>query len=116
MLHTAEGRMMAADPKGTLPHVGKSFLFDYGDFVVRVRYLSDSRLEWEQVKGPQPGLKAEEQYEHSVVRSDVVFFWWQEKDQAIVTQVVDFGSSSVHTTYASPGRQLSGFQGKLKAQ
>jgi hypothetical protein len=115
MLHAPEGRMMAAEPKGT-PHVGKTFVFDYGDFVVRVRYLSDTRLEWQQVKGPQVGLKAEEQYGHSVVRSDVVFFWWQEKDQAIVTQVVDFARASVHTTYTSADRQLSGFQGKVKAQ
>jgi hypothetical protein len=116
MLHTPDARMMAAEPKGTPPHVGRSFLFDYGDFVVRVRYLSNDRLEWEQLKGPQVGLKGEEQYGHSVVRSDVVFFWWQEKDRAIVTQVVDFGSASVHTTYTSPDSKLSGFQGKIKAQ
>lgn len=97
-----------------MAHVGKSFLFDYGDLVVRMRYLTDTRLEWEQVKGPQVGLKAEREFGHAVVRSDIVFFWWQEKELAIVAQVVDFGKGSVHTTWVSPDRKLTGFQGKVK--
>jgi MoaF-like len=94
-------------------HVGKSFLFDYGDLVVRMRYLSGSQLEWEQVKGPQIGLKAERDYGSSVVRSDIVFFWWEEKDRAIVTQVVDFGKGSVHTTWIASDKKPAGFQGKV---
>jgi hypothetical protein len=97
-----------------LIHLGKSFLFDYGDVVIHVRYLSADRLEWEQIKGPQAGLKAQEQYGHSGVRGDIVFFWWQEKDLGIVTQVVDFGKGLVHTTWTSPGRKLTSFQGKIK--
>ena len=98
-----------------MAYVGKSFLFDYGNLVVRMRYLTDTRLEWEQVKGPQVGLKAEREYGHSVVRSDIVFFWWQEKDLAIVTQVVDFGEGSVNTTWIASDRKLAGFQGAVKA-
>lgn len=94
-------------------HVGRMFLFDYGDFVVRVRYLSDSRLEWQQTKGPQERLQGEEVYGHAVIRDEVVFFWWQEKDAAVVTQVVDFGQGTVHTTWTSPDRKLAGFQGKV---
>jgi len=105
-------RADAAD--GALAHLGKSFLFDYGDFVVRVRYLSGTRLEWERVKGPQVGLKGEEEYGHSAVRDDVVFIWWQEKNLGVVTQVVDFGKGSVHTTWTSPERKLTGYQGKVK--
>jgi hypothetical protein len=98
---------------GMLAHIGKSFLFDYGDLVVRMHYPSDTRLEWEQVKGPQVGLKAQREYGHSIVRSDVVFFWWEEKDLAIVTQVVDFGKGSVHTTWISAARKLAGFRGTV---
>src|SRR5262245_28592618 len=79
-----------------LVHLGKSYLFDYGDIVIRVHYLTAGRLEWEQVKGPQAGLKAQEDYGHSAIRADVAFFWWQEKDQGVVTQVVDFGKGLVH--------------------
>jgi hypothetical protein len=100
--------------EATPSYVGRSFLFDYGDLVIRVRYLSDARLAWEQVKGPQAGMKGEEQYGHSVVRPDVVFFWWQEKDSSVVTQVVDFGQASVHTTWTSPDKTLAGFQGKIR--
>lgn len=98
-----------------MAHIGKSFLFDYGDLVVRMRYLSDTRLEWEQVKGPQVGLNAQREYGHSVVRSDIVFFWWEEKDLAIVAQVVDFDKGSVHTTWISADRKLAGFQGKVRS-
>jgi molybdenum cofactor biosynthesis MoaF-like protein len=98
---------------GKMQHVGKSFVFDYGDLVIRVRHLSESRLEWEQVQGPQPGSKAEEQYGSSRVREDLVFFWWQEKDTSVVTQVVDFGGGVVHTTWTSPDKKLAGFQGKV---
>jgi hypothetical protein len=97
-----------------LVHLGKSFLFDYGDLVIRVRYLTADRLEWEQVKGPEAGRKAQEQYGHSGVRGDIVFFWWQEKDQSVVTQVVDFGQGVVHTTWTSPDRKLTSFRGKVK--
>jgi hypothetical protein len=97
-----------------LVHLGKSFLFDYGEVVIRVRYLSADRLEWEQVKGPQAGMKAQEQYSHSAVRADIVFVWWQEKDLGIVTQVVDFGKGRVHTTWTSAERKLTSFQGKVK--
>lgn len=97
-----------------LVHLGKSFLFDYGEIVIRVRYLSADRLEWEQVKGPQAGQKAQEQYGHSAIRADVVFLWWQEKNLGIVTQVVDFGKGRVHTTWTSPERKLTSFQGTVK--
>jgi hypothetical protein len=109
------GAAPPAPPASPLAHVGRTFLFDYGDLVIRVRYLSPSRLQWTQVKGPQAGLQAEEEYGHSVVRSDVVFFWWQEKDSSVVTQVVDFGKGAVHTTWTSAEKKLGGFQGKVKA-
>ena len=103
----------ATQAEVSMNHVGRSFRFDYGDFVVRVRYLSDSRLEWEQTKGPQAGSKGEEEYGHAAIRDEVVFFWWQEKDASVVTQVVDFAKGAVYTTWTSPDRKLSGFQGKV---
>ncbi|HZN04682.1 MAG TPA: MoaF N-terminal domain-containing protein [Candidatus Polarisedimenticolia bacterium] len=114
-----EPGLIAADPapgEVRMRHVGRSFVFDYGEMVIRVRYLSDSRLEWEQTKGPQAGLKAEEQYGSAAVRDDVVFFWWQEKDQSVVSQVVDFGKGVVYTTWTSPDRKLAQFQGKVRPQ
>ena len=113
-LVTSAPSRTAAPADGRMRHVGQSYLFDYGDLVIRVRYLSDSRLQWEQIKGPQTGLKAEEQYGCAAVRDDVVFFWWQEKDSGVVTQVVDFGRAVVHTTWTSPDKKLAGFQGKVR--
>jgi hypothetical protein len=96
--------------------VGKTFLFDYGDLVIRVRYLSDTRLEWEQVNGPTIGLKAVEEYGASTVRPGVYFVWWQEKDTSIVTQVVDLGERRVHTTWTSADKKLASFQGTIVPQ
>lgn len=96
-------------------HVGKAFLFDYGEMTIRVRYLSERRLAWEQVKGPEAGLEAEEEYGFATVRPDVYFIWWQEKDSAVVTQVVDFEQRVVHTTWISPDKTVEAFQGRVTA-
>jgi hypothetical protein len=97
MLVTAT--LPATGAPDVLIHLGKSYLFDYGEVVIRVRYLSADRLEWEQVKGPQAGLKAQEEYGHSAIRSDVVFFWWQEKDWASSRRL----STSAKGSFTQPG-------------
>ncbi len=96
--------------------VGKTFLYDYGDVVVSVRYLSDRRLAWEQIKGPEAGLKAEEEYGFAAIRPDVYFNWWQEKDSSVVTQVVDFEKGRVHTTWISAEKNVVSFEGTVKAE
>ena len=94
-------------------HVGKTFLFDYGAMQIRVRYVSDRKLAWEQTKGPEAGLKAEEEYGFAAIRPGVCFVWWQEKDTSVVTQVVDFEKGVVHTTWLSPEKELSSFRGTV---
>ena len=106
----------APAPPPKMDQVGKTFLFDYGDLMIRVRYLSDSKLEWEQVKGPAVGLKAVETYGRSAIRPDVHFVWWQEADTSVVTQVVDFNKGRVHTTWTSPDKKLAAFQGTVVPQ
>jgi hypothetical protein len=96
-----------------MDQVGETFLFDYGPITIRVTYLSERRLEWEQIKGPQAGLKGEEAYGFSRIRQDVYFVWWQEKDSSVVAQVVDFEKGAVHTTWVSPEKKLSAFQGSV---
>jgi len=49
----------------------------------------------------------------TVVRPDVYFIWWQEKDTSVVTQVVDFKKRLVHTTWTSPDKKLAAFQGTI---
>jgi len=96
--------------------VGKTFLFDYGDLVFRVRYLSESKLRWQQLKGPSVGLEGTEDYGVSTVRPGVYFVWWQEKDTSIVTQVVDLEARRVHTTWTSPDKKLAAYQGTIVPQ
>ena len=93
--------------------VGKTFLIDYGELLIRVRYVSDTTLAWEQLKGPTVGLKAEEHYGFALVRPKLYFVWWQEKDTSVVTQVIDLEKRVVHTTWTSPDKKLSAFQGTI---
>lgn len=39
----SEPRAAAAAPTAKTRHVGRSFVFDYGEMVIRVRYVSASR-------------------------------------------------------------------------
>jgi hypothetical protein len=96
-----------------MEHVGKTFLLDYGALTIRVRYLSESRLRWEQINGPDAGLSGEEEYAFAAVRPGVCFLWWQEKDTSVVTQVLDLEGQVVHTTWTSPDKKLAAFQGTL---
>jgi hypothetical protein len=94
--------------------IGGTFLFDYGRIAIRVKYVSPTRLAWEQVRGPEVGSKAEEEYGSAAIRPGVDFLWWQEKDSAVVSQVVDLGKGVVHTTWVSPDGKLSAFEGKVR--
>jgi hypothetical protein len=97
-----------------MEEVGKTYLFDYGQLVIEVRYLAPDKLQWEQVKGPEAGLKAVETYGFTAVRPRVYFIWWQEKDTSIVTQVADFEKRRVYTTWTSPDKKLSAFEGAIR--
>jgi hypothetical protein len=99
-----------------MEQVGKTFLFDYGELLIQVRYLSASKLEWKQIQGPAVGLKAEEEYGFAVVRPGVYFIWWQEADTSVVTQVADFEKRVVHTMWTSPDRKLAAFHGTIQSK
>jgi molybdenum cofactor biosynthesis MoaF-like protein len=92
------------------------YLFDYGEMVIGVHYLTGDRLAWEQIKGPQAGLEGEELYGHSLIRPGVFFIWWQEEDTSVVTQVVDFEKGRVHTTWTSPEKKVMAFEGTVTAR
>jgi hypothetical protein len=97
-----------------MARIGGTFLFDYGRLAIKVTYVSATRLAWEQVRGPEVGSKAEEEYGAAAIRPDVDFLWWQEKDASVVSQVVDLEKGVVHTTWVSPERKLAAFSGKVK--
>jgi hypothetical protein len=111
----ARSAMMAPEVEGPMEPVGKTFLFDYGNLQIRVRYLSESKLEWEQVQGPSVGLSAQEEYGFTVVRPGLYFIWWQEEDTSIVTQVADFEKGRVYTTWTSPEKKLAAFEGMIRS-
>lgn len=95
--------------------IGRTFLFHYGDFVLKVRYLSESRLRWEQLKGPSPGLQGEERYSFTAIRPHVYLLWWQEQDKSVIVQVLDFEKWSVQTVWASPQAAPQHFSGTIQS-
>ena len=109
----------ASDPRAKearMEQVGKTFVLDYGQFAVRVRYLSDSELDWEQLKGPAPGLKGKETYRLDEIRPNVYFLSWQEKDTSIVTQVLDFAGERAFTAWISPEKKVERFVGTIRPE
>jgi len=103
-----------AAPAVDVDHSGKALVFDYGDFVVKVKYVSDAKLAWEQIKGPTPGLKGEESYGWVEIRPHVYFIWFQERDTSVVSQVVDLERRRVHTTWISPEKKMEHFEGTVE--
>ena len=97
-----------------MDRVGRTFVFDYGDLALRVRYVSGTKLTWEQLKGPSPGLKGEESYRGAEIRPDVHFIWWREEDGSFMAQVVDFGERRVFSTWSAPGKEAEHFKGSVK--
>ena len=98
-----------------MDYVGRSFLFDYGDMVIRMRYVSETTLRWEQVEGPEAGVERDESYTLSAVSTNVNFIWCKVRDNSLITQVVDFDEGRVHTTWTSPDKTLMAFQGTIRA-
>ncbi len=103
-----------AEEAEKIEYSGRTFVFDYGEFAVKVFYVSDAELQWEQIKGSVAGAKAEESYHFVRVRPAVYYFSWQEKDTAVVTQVADFENRAVHTTYVSPEKKVFRMQGTIQ--
>jgi hypothetical protein len=99
-----------------MDQIGRTFLFDYGGIAIKVRYLSDRDLEWEQVRGPDAGLKGRETYHAVEVRPGACFIWWQEKDTSVVAQVVDFQERKVYTAWISPEKKVEQFQGTIRPE
>jgi hypothetical protein len=99
-----------------MDRIGRTFLFDYGGIAIKVRYPSDTTLEWEQVRGPGVGLKGRETCHAVEVRPGAWFIWWQEKDTSVVAQVVDFQERMVYTTWISPEKKVEQFQGTIRPQ
>jgi len=97
-----------------MKQAGKSFIFEYPDFTVRVHYISATQMEWEQTRGPVAGTKGTEEYHAVEVRPDVYLLSWQEKDAAVISQVVDFGRQKVYTNYISPEKVIFRMSGTVR--
>lgn len=98
-----------------MAQIGKTYLFNYGDFQVKVKYLSADTLRWEQIKGPVAGAIAEEKFHSVEIRPNVYFISWQEKDSSIVSQVADFEKLKVYTAWISPEKQLVHLEGSIQS-
>ena len=97
-----------------MDYIGKIFLFDYGEFLVKVHYLTERSLKWEQIKGSSPGLTAEETYNSTEIRNDIQMMSWQEKDGSVIVQLLDWEKERVYTTWISTDKTVHNFQGTIR--
>lgn len=97
-----------------MKHVGETFVFDFPQFTVKVHYISETTMRWEQTRGAAAGSHDEEEYHVVEVCPDVLLLSWQERNTSVVSQVVDFGRGTVYTTYVSPEKEIFRLQGTVR--
>ena len=76
---------------------GKTFEYNYGDYVYEVNFKSENMLHWKCVKGDEKGKKADETYSKQRLNNHTLFISWVEQDGLGVSQVVNLKDNTVNT-------------------
>lgn len=75
---------------------GKSFEYNYGTIVYRIKFKSADVLHWWCVEGDEKGKEDEETYHLQQLNSDMFFISWIEKDGTGVSQVLNLNDMTIH--------------------
>ncbi|MGG6230484.1 phenolic acid decarboxylase [Tenacibaculum sp. SDUM215027] len=84
-------------PERTVSFSGKSFEYNYGDYVYEVNFKSENTLHWKCVKGNEKGREADETYSKQKLNNYTLFISWVEEDGLGVSQVVNLKNNTVNT-------------------
>ncbi|RNL92303.1 hypothetical protein ED312_03695 [Sinomicrobium pectinilyticum] len=76
---------------------GKTFEYNYGDYVYEVNFKSENMLHWKCVKGDEKGKEADETYSEQRLNNHTLFISWVEQDGLGVSQVVNLKDNTVNT-------------------
>lgn len=81
--------------------VGKTYLFDYGEYAYDITITSDKSLHWKLVKGSFEGPSTgDNPYLSSTIADNVVFISWKEKSGYQFYNVMDLNTGKL-TTHAN---------------
>ncbi|WYD81020.1 MAG: hypothetical protein V8K32_01245 [Candidatus Electrothrix gigas] len=81
--------------------VGKTYLFDYGEYAYDITITSDKSLHWKLVKGSFEGPKTgDNPYLFSTIADNVLFISWKEESGYQFYNVMDLNTGKL-TTHAN---------------
>lgn len=81
--------------------VGKTYLFDYGEYAYDITITSDKSLHWKMVKGSFEGPSTgDNPYLSSKIADNVVFISWKEESGYQFYNVMDLNTGKL-TTHAN---------------
>jgi hypothetical protein len=96
-----------------IPVIGHSFKVDFGVYVFKIDFLSETQMTFTELKGPDPGFTETVAITRREIRPNVFMVYWQEKDKTTVTHIEDFANGLVYTDITSPANEFSNLNGTL---
>lgn len=96
-----------------IPVIGHSFKVDFGTYVFKLDFLSETQMTFTELKGPDVGLTETVTITRVEIRPNVFMVYWQEKDKTTVTHMEDFAKGIVYTDITSPGNVFTNLHGTL---
>jgi hypothetical protein len=95
--------------------IGKTYVFDYGDFVALDTFVSDEELTFEILsEGPMKGLTGRTRYQAKEIRTGVFLITWQESDGGTVVHIDDFENGISHSNYTDAKLNFYVMAGTIK--
>lgn len=96
------------------PGIGHTFVVDFGDYAVDLRFESDTRMSHTQIRGPEHGRSESVDIGVAEIRPDVWLVSWQETDRTSVVQIEDFEQGLVRMIVTGPDLRLVRSEGTMK--
>ncbi len=95
--------------------VGKTYLFDYGEYAYDITITSDKSLHWKLVKGSFEGPSTgDNQYLSSTIADNVLFISWKEESGYQFYNVMDLNTGKLTTHANADGMSINMGQVSLK--
>lgn len=76
---------------------GQKVEVDFGDIAYQLYFETDTSMTYKVVKGSDQGITETVNYRKVVIRPNIYFIYWQERDKTTVTHYEDFEKQIVHS-------------------
>lgn len=101
------------DGDAPIPVIGHSFKADFGDFVFRIDFMSETQLKFTTIKGDSIGYVETVQITRKEIRPNVFLVYWQEVSKTTVSHIEDFTNGIVYTNITLPDNTFRNLKGTL---